>query len=65
VERHHNHGNSYQRKHLIGAGLQFRGLVHYHYGRKHGGVQADMVLEKTRVLRLDLKASGDYVPHWA
>jgi hypothetical protein len=31
---------------LIGAGLQFRGLVHYHHSRKyaHGGVQADMVL---------------------
>jgi hypothetical protein len=33
-------------KHLIGAALQFRGLVHYHHGRKHGGMQADMVLEK-------------------
>jgi hypothetical protein len=25
-----------QNKHLIGAGLQFRGLVHYCLGRKHG-----------------------------
>ena len=33
VKRHHDHGNSYKRKHLIGAGLQFRGLVHYHRGR--------------------------------
>jgi hypothetical protein len=24
----------------------FRGLVHYHHGRKHVSVQADMVLEK-------------------
>lgn len=24
----------------------FRGLVHCHYGGKHGGVQTDMVLEK-------------------
>jgi hypothetical protein len=31
----------------------FRGLVHYHHGRKHGSVQADMVLEKElRVLYL-------------
>jgi hypothetical protein len=44
AKRHH--GNSYKGKHLIGAGLQFRGLVYYHHGRKHGGVQADMVLEK-------------------
>lgn len=26
VKGHHNHGNSYKRKHLIGAGLQFREL---------------------------------------
>ncbi|EGW10136.1 hypothetical protein I79_024306 [Cricetulus griseus] len=40
-------------KHLIGAGLQFRGLIHY-----HGGMQADTVLEKEpRVLYLDLQTS--------
>ena len=44
VKRHHDHSNSY--KEFIGAGLQFRGLVHYHHGRKHGGTQADVVLEK-------------------
>jgi hypothetical protein len=33
-------------KYLIGVGLQFRGLVHYHHGRKHGSTQVDMVLEK-------------------
>jgi hypothetical protein len=32
----------------------FRGSVHYHHGRKHGSMQADMVLEKElRVLHLD------------
>ena len=31
---------------LIGAGFQFRGSVHYHRGGKHGGLQADMVLEE-------------------
>lgn len=31
VKRHHDHSNSYKGKHLIGAGLQFEGLVHcYH-----------------------------------
>jgi hypothetical protein len=39
-----NHGNSYKGKHLTGVGLQFRVLAHYHRGRKHGGMQADMVL---------------------
>ena len=48
-----------RRKHLIGAGLQFRGLVHYHHGRKHGGTQAGMVLEKElRVLYVDPQAPG-------
>ena len=42
------------RKHLIGAGLQFRGLVHCHHGGKHGSVQAGMVLEKElKALHLD------------
>jgi hypothetical protein len=34
---------------------KFRGLVHYHHGEKHGGMQADMVLEEPRVLHLDPK----------
>jgi hypothetical protein len=50
--------NSYKGQHLIGAGLQFRGSVHYHHGRKHGSVQADMVLEELRVLQLDPQATG-------
>jgi hypothetical protein len=33
-------------RHFIEAGLQFRGLVHCHRGRKHGSVQADMVQER-------------------
>jgi hypothetical protein len=45
----------------------FRSLVHYHHGRKHGSKQADVVLEKElRVLHLDLQAvDGDCIPHWA
>jgi hypothetical protein len=30
------HSKSFTRKHLIGSDLQFRGLVHYHQGRKLG-----------------------------
>ena len=29
-------------RHLIGAGLQFRGLVPYRHGWEHGGMQTDM-----------------------
>lgn len=35
VKRHCDHNNSYKRKHLIRAGLQFGGSVPYHHGRKH------------------------------
>jgi hypothetical protein len=54
----------------------FRGSVHYHHGRKHGRLQADLDLEKeVRVLRLDPKAArrrlssaGSQeetgIPHW-
>jgi hypothetical protein len=46
MKRYHDHGNSYNEKHLIGGGrLYFRCVVHYHHGRKHSGTQADMVLE--------------------
>ena len=57
MKRHHDH-NSYKRKHLIGADLHFQS---YHHDGKHGGVQADKVLEKEmRVLHLDLQAAeGD------
>jgi hypothetical protein len=61
VKRHHDHSNSYKGKHLIGDGLQFRYLVHYHHGRgqgKHAGTQADIVLEgELRVLHFDLQTA--------
>ena len=42
----------------MGLVYRFTGSVHYHCGRKHGSIQADMVLEKVlRVLRLNLKAA--------
>jgi hypothetical protein len=34
-----------KRKHLIGAGLHFRGLVHYLHGRKNDVMQPDDVGE--------------------
>jgi hypothetical protein len=36
---------------------RFRDLVLYHHSRKHGSIQADIVLEKTRVLHIDLGAA--------
>ena len=39
------------------GGLSFRGLVHYHYSRKHGSMQADMALQGLRVLHFDPKAA--------
>ena len=55
VKRHHDQGNSHKDKLLA---YSFRGSVYYHHGRKHGSMQADMVLEKElRVLHLDLKAA--------
>jgi hypothetical protein len=58
VKRYHNHSDSYSS--LINAyklADSFRGLVPYHHGRKHGSVQADMVLEELRVPHLDPKAA--------
>lgn len=54
------HGDFYKRKHLIEAGLEFKGLVPYHHGRKHGGFQADTVVKrrKLRVLYLYWRAAG-------
>ena len=51
----------------------FRGSVHYHHGRKHGTVQADVVLEEPRVLILIQRQPGEdclpqeeaLIPHWA
>ena len=59
MKRHHDHCNSYKGEHLIGAGLQFRGLVHFCHGGKHSGVQLDTVLEKgLRVLHLNPEGAG-------
>ena len=44
MKRHRDHANPYKGKHLIGTGLQFRGLVHFHYREKQGGMQTGMML---------------------
>ena len=46
VKIHHDYRNTYKEKRVFGAGLHFRGLVHYPHGRYHGVMQADMVLER-------------------
>lgn len=54
MKKHHDHGNAYRGNHLIGVCLQFGDFVHHCHIRKHGDMQADMVLEKElRVLHLD------------
>ena len=59
MKGYYDHGNSYKGKHLIGAGLQFRGSVHCHHGGKHGSMQADVVLEKElEVTYPDPKTAG-------
>lgn len=38
----------------------FRGLVQYHHGAEHGGIQGDVVLKKElRVLHSDLQVTGN------
>ena len=42
----------------MGLAYSFRSLIHYYHSKKHGSVQADMMLEKElRVLHLDRKAA--------
>ena len=56
--KHHDQGNSHKIKNVIGVGLQFRALVHYHHGRKHGSIQEEEVLGKEVIgLYLSLKAT--------
>ena len=60
LKRHYDYSKSCKGKHLFVASLQFRGLVHYCHGGKHGGTQADMVLRRQlRVLHQDLQAARE------
>jgi hypothetical protein len=36
----------------LGQAYSFRGSVHYHHGRKHDNIQADILLEGLKVLHL-------------
>lgn len=48
----------------MGLAHSLRGLAYYCHGEKHGGTQADLVLEKElRVLPLDPQVVGDCEPH--
>jgi hypothetical protein len=58
MKRHHDNSNSYKEKHLIGVGLQIKGLVHYLHDGKHGSIQTGMVQEELRFLHLELQAVG-------
>jgi hypothetical protein len=49
---HHEQGNAYTGKHLIGAGLQFQRFSPL---SSHCIVQADLMLEEPSILRLDTK----------
>lgn len=42
----------------LGLAYSFRGLIRYHHGEKHDGMQADILLKKEpRVLHLDPQAA--------
>jgi hypothetical protein len=57
--RHYDHGKSYKRKHLTGAGLQVHRFSPSSHGRKHGSMQVDMMLERElRVLCPDQQTAG-------
>jgi hypothetical protein len=43
----------------LGLAYCFRNVVHYQLSRKCGSVQADMVLDETRVLHLQ-RAEGEW-----
>jgi hypothetical protein len=57
MKRYHDHSNSYKGRYLTGLSYSFKCLVHYHYGWKHGSVQADMVLGELRIPHLDLQTT--------
>jgi hypothetical protein len=54
MKRHHDQGNSYKKKYLIGASFQFERFSPISPWWEHGNIQADIVLEKElRILNLD------------
>ena len=57
MNRHHDQGNSYKGQHLIGAGLQNQRFNPLLSRWEHGSIQAGLVQEELRVLRLHLKSA--------
>lgn len=60
------HANYYKEKHCVGTGFQVQRFSPLSYGRKHRGMQSDMMLVKEPIFwHLDRKAAGretDIVP---
>jgi hypothetical protein len=46
VKKHHDQDSFIKANISLELAYSFRGSVHYHHDRKHGSIQADMVLEK-------------------
>ena len=47
MKKEHGHSNSsIWKRFYLGLAYSFTGLVQYYYGRKHGSLQADMLVEK-------------------
>jgi hypothetical protein len=69
VKRHHDQGNSYKGKYLIGVAYSFRGSVHYHHSEKHGSIYIDLWLRmlirrQTEGNCLLQAARRRALPHW-
>ena len=48
----------------MGLAYSFRDSDHYYHGRKHGSMQADMVLQELRVLYLDPQTESQSMVPW-
>jgi hypothetical protein len=59
VNRHHDHGKSYKKQYLIGAGLQVQRFSPLSSRWEHGSIQAGMAQEELRVLCLHPKAASE------
>jgi hypothetical protein len=61
VNRHDDRGKSYQKQHLIGAGLQVQRFSPLSSRWEHGSIQAGIVQEELRVLCLHPMASSGWL----
>ena len=59
MKKYHDHSNSEKEKYETGGWLTIsEGFICYSHGRECGSIQADIVLEKLKVLHLDLQAEA-------